>query len=143
MGLTRIITTDDSERRIDRKVRSTLAALSETYTPDTVARISGVSPKDLDSIAKRLLSASQPLVLGTGSCASGQAAVAAELAALLLNLALDPDLSLFDFERRHRAEIAERRSKILDTLVAMDDVELVLLNNVQSGFLDPRQRPHR
>jgi anaerobic selenocysteine-containing dehydrogenase/Fe-S-cluster-containing dehydrogenase component len=142
MGLMRMVTAGDVQRRTDRKIRSTLAALSATYTPDTVARFSGVSPKDLDIIGNRLLSASRPLVLGTGSgSGDGQAATAAELAALLLNLALDDELSLFDFANRHRVEIAGRRGAVLDAFAAMDDVELVLLNNVNPVFAIPGSGP--
>jgi anaerobic selenocysteine-containing dehydrogenase/Fe-S-cluster-containing dehydrogenase component len=137
MGLIHMITADGNGRTIDRRIRNTLAALSAKYTPDAVGRIAGVTPKDLDAIGQRLLSASRPLVLGTGNGSGGQAAVAAELGALLLNLALDPDLSLFDFANRHRVEIAERRDAVLEMFAAMDDVELVLLNNVNPVFAIP------
>jgi anaerobic selenocysteine-containing dehydrogenase/Fe-S-cluster-containing dehydrogenase component len=137
MGLIHLITVDSSPRRFNRKIRGTLAELSQPYPPDAVARLSGVSPGDLEIIAKRLRDAEKPLVLGTGSCSHGQAAVGAELAALLLNLALDPDLSLFDFHHRHRVEIAATRGSIVDAFAAMDDVEMVLLNNVNPVFSIP------
>ena len=63
--------------------------------------------------------------------------MAAELAALLLNLALDPDFPLFDFDHRHRVEIAASRKSVLDAFAALDDVDLVLLNNVNPVFTIP------
>ena len=141
LGLIHQLTADDSKRQINRKIHRTLSELSRPYTPDAVARMSGVSTEDLDTITKRLLGASQPLVLGTGSSTGGQAAVGAELAALLLNMALDPDFSLFDFEHRHRVEIAASRGTVLDAFTSLDDVELVLLNTVNPVFAIPGSQP--
>ena len=139
MGLIRIVTGNENERQVDRNLRNALAVITETYTPETVARISGVSVEDQAAVGRQLLAAKRPLVLGTGAGSAGGHAVAAELAALFLNLALDPELSLFDFNTRHRVEIADRRSTVLDAFDAMDkkSVELVLLNNVNPVFSVP------
>ena len=137
LGLIRRLTGDDSPRQVSRKLRGVLTELSKAYPPDAVARMSGVTPKDLDAIANRLLAAKRPLVLGTGSSTGSQAAIAAETAALLLNLALDPDLTLFDFDRRHRVEIAASRGQVLEAFASLADVELVLLNNVNPVFSIP------
>ncbi len=137
LGLIHMLTAEDGPRPINRKISGALAELSKNYPPDTVARISGVTPEKLEPIVRRLANASRPLVLGTGSCASGPAAMAAELSALLLNLALDPDFPLFDFDHRHRVEIAASRKGALDAFAALKDVELIMLNNVNPVFAIP------
>jgi anaerobic selenocysteine-containing dehydrogenase/Fe-S-cluster-containing dehydrogenase component len=139
MGLIRTITGEESGRKVNRNVRKALAELTPAYTPEAVARMSGVSVEDQAAISRQLLSAKRPLVLGSGVGSDGGHAVAAELATLFLNLALDPELSLFDFDNRHRVEIADRRSTVLEAFDAMDkdSVDLVLLNNVNPVFAIP------
>ncbi|WP_372679204.1 4Fe-4S dicluster domain-containing protein [Desulfosarcina sp.] len=139
MGLIRTVTSDENGRKVNRNLRDALAAVTDSYTPEAVARISGVGVEDQVVVARRLLAAKRPLILGMGAGGAGGHSVAAELAALFLNLALDPELSLFDFNNRHRVEIADRRSAVLDAFDAMDkkSVELVLLNNVNPVFSIP------
>ncbi|MBR9987480.1 MAG: 4Fe-4S dicluster domain-containing protein [Desulfosarcina sp.] len=139
MGLVRMVVDDENGRRMDRNLRKALAVATEAYTPEAVARMSGVSVDDQAAVGRLLLQAKRPLVLGTGAGGAGGHAIAAELAALFLNLTLDPEISLFDFNNRHRVEIADRRSTVLDAFDAMDQksVELVLLNNVNPVFSIP------
>ncbi|BBO91436.1 molybdopterin dinucleotide binding domain-containing protein [Desulfosarcina ovata] len=139
MGLIQIVMGDANGRRIDGKLLSALADLTGDHTPEAVAKISGVSPKDLTAIARQLIAARRPLVLGAGAASSGKAAVATELAALFLNLALDPALPLFDFASRHRVEIADRRAAVNDFFdnLQKNDVKLVLLNNINPVFTLP------
>ncbi len=66
-------------------LRDALAVVTETYPPEAVARMSGVSVEDQTIVGRQLLAAKQPLVLGTGAGSAGSHAVAAELAALFLN----------------------------------------------------------
>jgi hypothetical protein len=84
--------------------------------------MSGVSVEDQAAISAG--SCCQPSARwfsASGVGSDGGHAVAAELAALFLNLALDPELSLFDFDNRHRVEIADRRSTVLEAFDAMDN----------------------
>jgi molybdopterin-containing oxidoreductase family iron-sulfur binding subunit len=137
MGLLAILLGEETGRRVDRGLRRALAPLVADFAPERVADLSGVSVDDQTLVAGRLTAAAHPLVLGTGGTAGS--ATAAELAALFLNLALDPQLSLFDFTNRHRVEIADRRASVIDAVDAMDgdDVSLVLLNNVNPVFALP------
>ena len=139
MGLIRMVIDSEEGRRVNRNLRDALAEATAAYTPEAVARMSGVSIEDQATLGRQLLAAKRPLVLGTGAGSDGRHAVAAELAALFLNLTLDPELVLFDFNNRHRVEIADRRSTVIDTFDAMDkkSVELVLLNNVNPVFSIP------
>lgn len=139
MGLVRMVVGGENGRKINRDVRNALAGLADAYTPEAVARMSGVSVEDQAAVGRKLLAARRPLVLGPGTGTDGGHAVAAELAGLFLNLALDPQLSLFDFSNRHRVEIADRRSTVLEAFDAMGEksVDLVLLNNVNPVFAIP------
>ena len=139
MGLIRMVTDDENGRNVSRNLRKALTDLTGAYTPEAVARMSGVSVEDQATLGRRLLAAERPLVLGTSAGSYAGHAVATELAALFLNLALDPELSLFDFNNRHRVEIADSRSTVLEAFDAMDKnaVEMVLLNNVNPVFSIP------
>jgi molybdopterin-containing oxidoreductase family iron-sulfur binding subunit len=139
MGLIRMVTDSESGRKVNRTIGKALAGVAEAYTPETVARMSGVSVEDQAAVGRQLMAAKRPLVLGTGAGSDAAHTVAAELAGLFLNLALDPELSLFDFTNRHRVEIADRRSTVLEAFDAMDkkSVGLILLNNVNPVFAIP------
>jgi anaerobic selenocysteine-containing dehydrogenase/Fe-S-cluster-containing dehydrogenase component len=139
MGQIRSVMAADNGPAVGGNLGKLLEDMSAEYTPEAVARISGVSTKDQAIVTRRLLDARRPLVLGTGSTGENGPAVAAELAALLLNRVLDSDLSLFDFENRHRVEIADSRAAVLDAFDRMDDrsVALVFLNNVNPVFSIP------
>ncbi|MFO7715601.1 4Fe-4S dicluster domain-containing protein [Desulfosarcina sp.] len=139
MGLIRMVTGSGDRPEKNRSLKEALADLTASFTPERVARISGVSIADQAAVGRQLSAAKHPLVLGTSAGSDGGHAVAAELAGLFLNLALDPRLSLFDFDNRHRVEIADRRSTVLEAFNAMDDksIELVLLNNVNPVFALP------
>lgn len=73
---------------------------------ETTARLSGVSEELLDELAVSLLNAQKPLIIGTGSGAMGPNSVETNILSNYLNFVLDPELSLLDFEQRHRVESA-------------------------------------
>lgn len=136
MGLLRMVLAADTGGAAWRR---DLAALAADYTPDAVARLTGVPEAALTAVGERLLGAERPLVLGTGAGVWGASAAAAEMAALFLNLALDPALSLIDRGDRYRVEVADRRDTVLNAFEAMadNDTALVLLNNVNPVFALP------
>ena len=139
LGLIRAVAEAPDGRSVDGKVVRALSDLFKACPPETVARVAGVSVADQAAMAKRLQAARRPLVLGAGASGSGAQATAAELAALLLNLALDPELPLFDFNNRHRVEIADGRTTVLEALAALEknNTAVVLLNNVNPVFTIP------
>ena len=63
------------------------------------------------------------------------------LAVNLINLMLDPNLSLLDFSRRHRVETAARRSEVVDFIknIKMGTADVLLLNNVNPVFALPSE----
>ena len=139
MGQIQSVITAENGPKTGGNLGKLLRDMSAAYTPETVARVSGVSVEDQAVISRRLLTAQRPLVIGTGNTGASGPAAAAELAALMLNLVLDPDLSLFDFDNRHRVEIAASRTAVLEAFETMDErsVELVLLNNVNPVYSIP------
>ncbi|HSO18569.1 MAG TPA: 4Fe-4S dicluster domain-containing protein [Desulfosarcina sp.] len=139
MGLIHEAISAGRGKGMNKKLHSGLAGLAQAYPPETVARVSGVRAEDLAAVSSHLLAAKRPLVLGTGAAGAGGPGAAAELAALLLNAVVDPQLSLFDFRNRHRVEVADSRSSVAAAFDAMDEapVEMVLLNNVNPVFSLP------
>jgi anaerobic selenocysteine-containing dehydrogenase len=67
MGLVRMVASNENNRRVDRNLRNVLASATEVYTPEAVARISGVSCRRPGRFGRQLLAAKRPLVLGTGA----------------------------------------------------------------------------
>lgn len=119
-----------------------LKILKKSLTPHTKERVlrqSGLSEDHYEKLLNLLLKARRPLVLGLGSVTPGINALQGEIAVNLLNLLLDPELSLFDFRNRHRVEKAARKSEVLDFLKHLEKatVELLLLNNVNPVFTLP------
>ena len=139
MGQIQALMAADNGPTVGVNLGKILRDMTAPYTPEAVARITGVSAADQNVVSRRLLAARRPLIVGAGSTGESGPALATELAALMLNLVLDPDLSLFDFENRHRVEIAAPRASVLEAFETMDDrsVELVFLNNVNPVFSIP------
>ena len=120
-------------------VRDRVAQACEPFTPSEVVRLSDIREEDFQMMVRRLLDAKAPLVLGAGIGTGSAGSLQTDFGAVLLNLVLDPQLGLHDFENRHRIEIAARRSEVLAFL---DDLEkepagLLLLHNTNPVFTLP------
>ena len=139
LGLVKGLATSDYNKKVNQKVVKALSGLLENITPDGIAELSGVSASDQAMLVKKLAEAKHPLVLGAGACGEGAQASATEMAVLLLNLVLDSDLTLFDFNNRHRVEIADTRAAILDAFASLekDKTAVVFLNNVNPVYAMP------
>ncbi len=124
---------------LPEEIRDTIEDAAASYTRDEVARLSGVSPESYEKLKAHLFQAARPLVIGTGSGGSGINAVQTNMAVNLLNLVLDPELKLLDFDSRHRVEIAARRSEVLAFFKSLEEdaVDLLLLNNVNPVYAIP------
>jgi hypothetical protein len=129
---------EQRNRRVNRNLRNALAK-TEVYTPEAVARISGVSVEDQAAVGRQLLAAKRPLVLGTGAGGAGSMQLPRNWPPFFSTWPWTLNFMLFDFNNRHRVEIADRRSTVLEAFDAMDQqsVELVLLNNVNPVFSIP------
>ena len=136
LGLLRAVA---ASRVLPEPARAVSARIAAAFTAEKVSEISGVPPELFGQVLSALGRARQPLVLGTGTGASGPHALQANAAANLLNLCLDPDLSLVDLGNRHRVEVAARRSdfqRLIDEL-ERGSVDVVLLNNVNPVYILP------
>ncbi len=124
---------------LPEEVRDTIEEAAASYTQDKVFRLSGVSPESYEKLKAHLFQAARPLVIGTGSGGSGINAVQTNMAVNLLNLVLDPELTLLDFDSRHHVEIAARRSEVLAFFKSFEEdaVDLLLLNNVNPVYAIP------
>ena len=114
-------------------------AVSGSFTRDRVTEMAGVSTQHFRMLERHLLNARKPLVVGTGAGNAGPGAVYADMAVNLLNRVLDPDLPLFDFDRRHRVEIAATRREAVSffSRLETEPAGLLLVNNANPVFAMP------
>ena len=125
--------------KLPEEIRDTIEDTAASYSQEKVIQLSGVSPEHYEKLKAHLFRARRPLVIGTGAGGSGINAVKTNVTVNLLNLVLDPEFTLFDFNKRHRAEIAARRSEVLAFFNALQEnaVDLLLLNNVNPVYALP------
>jgi anaerobic selenocysteine-containing dehydrogenase/Fe-S-cluster-containing dehydrogenase component len=139
LGLLKETLSLSRSENLPEEIRDTVEDAAASYTRDKVARLSGVSPESYEKLKAHLFQAAKPLVIGTGSGGSGINAVQTNMAVNLLNVILDPELTLLDFDSRHRVEIAARRSEVLAFFKSIEEdaVDLLLLNNVNPVYTLP------
>jgi molybdopterin-containing oxidoreductase family iron-sulfur binding subunit len=120
--------------------RRLMAQTASAFTGASVLGRSGVSEKHFQILLSRLLKSSRPLILGTGNGSSGGNDLQTHAAVNLLNLVLDPKLTLFDFEKPHRVGITANRSEVIRFFTALneDPADLLLLNNTNPVYSLPR-----
>ena len=116
--------------------RKPLLEATAPYTQDRVLKSSGLSLAFYEKLIIELMGARKPLVLGTDTGAGDLNGLQTNIAVNLLNLLLDPDLKLLDFNNRHRVEIAAARSEVLQFFKSLksDAVDVLILNNVNPAF---------
>ncbi|MGD9031266.1 MAG: 4Fe-4S dicluster domain-containing protein [Desulfobacteraceae bacterium] len=139
LGLLREAVSLGRTEYLPEEIRDSVEDAAASYTREKVIQISGVSPEFYDKLKAHLFQATKPLVLGTGSGGSGISAVQTDVAVNLLNVVLDPEFTLLDFNNRHRVEIAARRSQVLESFKTLEEgaVDLLLLNNVNPVYALP------
>jgi anaerobic selenocysteine-containing dehydrogenase/Fe-S-cluster-containing dehydrogenase component len=117
-------------------LRQVLTTSSDRFTRAFVIEHAGIPPATYDMLVESLTQAHRPLILGPGTGAADTQGLMTQVSVNLLNLLLDPDLHLLDFSRRHRVELAARRSDILNFFETLDHdkVELLLINNTNPAF---------
>jgi molybdopterin-containing oxidoreductase family iron-sulfur binding subunit len=125
--------------RLPNEFRSAIESIALPYDKAKVLTDTDISTEHYDSLLTWLFMSNKPLVLGTGTGSTGPNTLQTNMAVSLLNCVLDPDLSLFDFKKRHRVEIANRRSDVMAYFEALqsEPVDLLLLNNVNPLFTLP------
>ena len=119
--------------------RKPLLEATAPYTQDRVLETSGLPLAFYEKLIIELMGARKPLVLGTDTGAGDLNGLRTNTAVNLLNLLLDPDLNLLDFNNRHRIEIAAARSEVLQFFKSLksDAVDVLILNNTNPAFSLP------
>lgn len=144
LGLVKQLLERGKGKALPESIRTSISRIAAGYTVESVVRQTGIDPKRYQQVLTALYQADRPLVFGTG--ATGANNLQTNMGANLLNLVLDPKLSLLDFDARHRVEIADTRADLVAFINRMGDepADLLLLNNVnpvhalppESGFAD-------
>ena len=136
MGALKAALHNGKGRRLPAPFRKSINQIASSYDKETVVKESGISAPLYDVLVSRLLSAKTPLILGTGTGATGPNGFQTDVAVNLLNLVMDPLLSILDFQNRHRVETAADRAAVLTTLEKLrtDPPAVLLLNNVNPVY---------
>jgi anaerobic selenocysteine-containing dehydrogenase/Fe-S-cluster-containing dehydrogenase component len=136
LGLVRQALDIRKGKKLPWSFRKPILEATAPYTQDRVLQSSGLSLELYEKLIIQLMGAAKPLVLGTGTGAGDLNGLQTNIAVNLLNLLLDPDLKLLDFNNRHRVEIAARRSEVLEFFNRLhaDSVDVLILNNVNPAF---------
>ena len=139
LGLVRQALDIRKGKKLPYAFRKELLDATAPYTQDRVLELSGLPLAVYEKLIIQLMGARKPLILGTGTGACDSNGLQTNLAVNLLNLLLDPDLRLLDFNNRHRVEIAAKGSEVLEFFNTLKTapVELLILNNVNPAFSLP------
>jgi molybdopterin-containing oxidoreductase family iron-sulfur binding subunit len=132
LGLLGEMLRSERARNMPEQLRSQLQQAFGEYGQESAVRHAGIPADIFAKLADRLKAAQKPLVLGTGSGSGGRNALQTDVAVNYLNAVLDPNLSLLDFEKRHRAEQAASRAEGMAFFNALtsEPVDLLFLNQV-------------
>lgn len=119
--------------------RRALKRLAVRFQPAQVTQQAQVPLKNWQQLLHQLRIAQHPLILPSATAANGAASAATDLAAVMLNTVLDPKLALFDFQQRHRVEIAHSRDRTYNFWhqITQQSPDLLLLNNVNPRYTMP------
>ena len=128
-------------KRLPAAFRNALYPWVAPYTQERVLELSGLELAVYEKLIIKIFDAKKPLILGTATGAPDANSLQINLAVNLINLMLDPNLSLLDFSRRHRVETAARRSEVVDFIknIKMGTADVLLLNNVNPVFALPSE----
>ncbi len=139
LGLVRQMLDIRRGQHLPPDLRDALLKATEAYPQEAVLKLSGIPLAQYEQLVVRLAETRRPLVLGAGSGQSDANGLITNLAANLLNLLLDPQLSLIDAANRHRVETATRRADVLEVLKALSagKADVLILNNANPVFSLP------
>jgi len=136
LGLLRHALTSGMGGQLSGSLPQWLTEISKTYTRDRVLQQAQISTSEYDHLIVRLDRAKRPLFLGPGTGDNGPDGLLTHLAVNCLNLSLDPELHLLDFQHRHRVELAAKRANVLNFFKTLDQdkIELLLINNANPVY---------
>jgi molybdopterin-containing oxidoreductase family iron-sulfur binding subunit len=138
LGLLREMLRMGKGRALTGDLASRLLEKVSDFTPERVCGRCRIERNAYDQLTGALSKSKKPLVLGPGATAWSETQPAAHLAANLLNLVLDPTLSLIDFARPHRIDAAP----VSDIIGYFDELNrqppsLLILNRVNPVYSLP------
>ncbi len=116
-----------------------LENITAEYDAIAVEKNTGLLEKDQKLLSKMLLSSDRPLILGSAGTAHGEASYALDMAVTLINLLLDKNLSLYDFDKRHSVEKVMTAKETTDFIksAVLDATDLFLFYNTNPFFTLP------
>ena len=141
LGLVRQALDIRKGKQLPWSFRKPLYQATAPFTQDRVLEASGLSLEFYEKLVIELMGARKPLVLGTDTGAGDVKGLQTNVAANLLNLLLVPDLTLLDFNNRHRVEIAAARSEVLQFFKSLqsDPVDVLIINNTNPAYSLPSE----
>ena len=139
MGLIRRILEERPCDHLPADFLTGLKAVAARYDEAFVEIESKLDAMDQRQLADTLLSARRPLILGSAGISNGRTSLALDMAATLINLLLDKDLSLYDFENRHAVEKAmtAKQTAGFFQATAKDPTDILLMFHTNPLFTFP------
>jgi molybdopterin-containing oxidoreductase family iron-sulfur binding subunit len=139
LGLTREILKLGRASRLPRELRHKIENAASLYNKKKVSELSGIPLNLYEKLTHRLMRAKKPLILGTGTGTTGPNGLQTNITVNYLNFFLDSELSLLNFDEKHRVALAAPRSEVLEFFKTLDksSMELLLLNNVNPVYVLP------
>jgi len=139
LGIMRWILEAKTNAHLPDKLLEELKAITAEYDTITIEKNTGLPEKDQKLLAQTLLASDRPLVLGSAGTTNKETSFALDMAVTIINLMLDKDLSLYDFEKRHNVENVMTAKETADFFktAAGDGTDLFLFYNTNPLFTFP------
>jgi molybdopterin-containing oxidoreductase family iron-sulfur binding subunit len=136
LGMLNHVLTSGIGSQLPGSLHQLLSDKLNSYTRDRVLQQANISATEYDHLLTRLDRARSPLILGPGTGDNGPHGLLTHVAVNCLNLSLDPNLKLLDFEHRHRVEMAAKRSEVQAFFKSCqrENIELLLINNTNPVY---------
>ena len=139
LGIIRWILETKTSDHLPEELLKELKAITSEYDTITIEKNTGLAEKDQKLLAQTLLASDRPLILGSAGTTNQETSFALDMAVTIINLMLDKDLSLYDFEKRHNVEnvmTAKETAEFFKT-AASDGTNLFLFYNTNPLFTFP------
>ena len=139
LGIIRWILATKTIDHLPDKLLKELKAITAEYDTITIEKNTGLTEKDQKLLLQTLIASNRPLVLGSAGTTNKETSFALDMAVTLINLMLDKDLSLYDFEKRHNVETVMSAKQTADFFktAASDKTDLFLFYNTNPLFTFP------
>ena len=139
LGLVRQALDINLGTQLPSDIRKSLYNIAAAYSQERVLAEAGIGLDVYEKLITRLVGARKPLVLGGATGQNGHNGLTTQLAANLLNLLLDPGLTLIDNQNRHRVETAASTFEVQNLFKTVKDngIGMLIINNANPVFSLP------